>query len=278
MLALKQQFEEVKGEAIEDIGPKDAAFDTTVAAGSDALYAPDTAYEREQYFDNVLKNPDMNIYDNDVIAWNLTDTGNEQAVDDIKARADATSGELGLNHKMEGYVDNKLKRLDGSLSQNLSESAQGVKKDYEAGLADKFGNWEEGDELSLSAPEEGEPELNMPEILYLLESEDPSVAVQAIYFELAEVGVNPNELDDAMRAGNDYDVLDALSDIAEKNGMKDVAQYGNDVQQAFANIGVPEAIENVAPPITEMQPELAAHDPKWELENQQPKVSAFAMG
>ena len=258
MPALKQQFEDVNG--------------------SDALYAPETAHEREQYFDNILKNPDMTAYDNDDIALKMTDTGNEQAYYTMKAMADASGGELGLNHKLERAVDQKMERFDGSLSQNLSEGAQEVKQDYEAGLADKFGNWDEGDALTLNAPEFEEIELNMPEIQYILESGDPNVAVQAIYFELAEMGIDPDELDAAMRAGNDYDVLDALSQVAEDNGLDDVSQYGNDVQGAFADIGVPEAIQNVVPEITQVAPVLAANDPQWDLENQQPKMSSMAMG
>ncbi|MGH1456730.1 MAG: hypothetical protein ACRBDI_08105 [Alphaproteobacteria bacterium] len=277
MLALKQQFEDVNGEAIENTA-QEATFDINAPVSNDALYSPDTTYEREVFYDNMLENPDMTVYDNDDIALKMTDTGNDQAYNTVKEMADTSGGELGLNHRMERGVDQKMERFDGSLSQNLSENAQGLKQDYEAGLADKFGNWEEGDALTLTTPDEGDPELNMPEILYLLEKEDPSVAVQAIYFELAEMGVDPNDLDAAMKAGNDYDVLDALSDVAEKNDLTDIAQYGNDVQQSFANIGVPEAIQNVTPEITQVQPEFAMNDLKWDLENQQPKVAAMGMG
>ncbi len=269
MLALKQQFDEVNGEALND-------------ASNDALYSPDTAFERQQYFDNVLENPDMNVYDNDVIAWNLTDTGNEEAVDDIKQRADASSGELGLNHRMEGFVDEKLERLDGSLSKNLGEVAQNIKQDYEAGIADKFGNWNEEDALTMDAPVSEEPELNMPEVLHMLEQEDPSVAVQAMYAELLDQftdnGIDVNILDDAMKFSSDYDVLDALSIVAQENGFEGVAQYGSNVQSAFAAIGIPEAIENIAPEITEVQPEFAMNDPRFEMEQQQPTFNAMRMG
>lgn len=286
MLAMKQQFEEVNGAAIEDQPAQDAVFDLAVQpanepqfdpSANDALYDPDTAAEREVFYDNILKNPDMEVYNNDDIAWKLSDTGNEQAFYDLKERADTSGGELGLNHAIEKAVDNKMQRFDGSLSQNLSEAAQETKKDYEAGITDKFGNWDEGEELALKAPQEEELELNMPEISYMLETEDPNVAVQAIYFELSELGVNPNELDQAMTAGNDYDVLDALAQVADDNGINGISEYGNNVQAAFAEMGVPEAIQNIAPDMTQIQPAFAANDPQWDLENNQPKVQSFGM-
>ncbi len=272
MLAMKQQFDEVNGEAIEAQPEQDAVL---AMAANEPVFDPNTAFEREQYFDQILENPDMEIYDNDEIARKLSDTGNEQAYQDLKERADTSGGELGLNHALESAVDKKMQRVDGSLSQNLSEGAQEIKENYQDGLTDKFGNWDETEELALSVPQEEELELNMPEVAYMLEAEDPNVAVQAIYFELAEKGVDPNELDKAMSVGNDYDVLEALSQVAEDNGLDDIAEYGRDVQVAFAEIGVPEAINNVTPePVT---PALAMNDPKWELENNQPQFQTPGM-
>lgn len=279
MLALTEAFEKVKDVALAVTLSAGLAVGANADPSGDALYNPDTTFEKEQYYDNMLENPDMNVYDNDDIAWKLTDTGNEQAYYELKERADTSGGELGLNHRIERGVDQKMQRFDGSLSQNLSEGAQEIKNDYEAGLADKFGNWDEGDELALVAPEENENlELDVPDIQTLINEDGPEVAVQALVVQLMENGVHPAEVDEAMRAGNDFDVLNALADVAKDNGLEDLTNYGNDVQVAFAGIGVPEAIQNIAPEITEAQPQLAVTDPRFDMEEQQPKMNMMGMG
>ncbi|MGN7437826.1 MAG: hypothetical protein ACTHOO_04205 [Alcanivorax sp.] len=89
--------------------------------------------EREQYFADVLINPDFEKYDADIISLKLGDTGNEDALADLKERADVSSGELGLMHAIERDVDQSMLRFQGSRSQNLSEGAQMVHEAMEAG-------------------------------------------------------------------------------------------------------------------------------------------------
>ena len=92
-----------------------------------------TEAEREAYFDDILINPDFEKYDADIISLKLGDTGNEDALADLKERADISSGELGLMHAIERDVDQSMLRFQGSRSQNLSEGAQLVHEAMEAG-------------------------------------------------------------------------------------------------------------------------------------------------
>ncbi len=254
MLAMKQQFEEVNGEAIEDQPAQDSANDINFA---------------EAFLDDP-NGQNVDMFYNRVVG----DHGSEGYFAEYTGVAETVAGgKAGKGSELAEAADKNVEARNGSRETDIAQTSRVEDK------VDKMENhWRADEALTLDVPGDDDPELNMPEISYMLETEDPNVAVQAIYFELAEKGVDPNEIDKAMTAGNDYDVLDALSQVAEDNGLDDVAEYGRDVQVAFAGIGVPEAIQNITPQIDQVTPAVAANDPKWELENDQPKVQTFGMG
>ncbi len=190
-----------------------------------------SAHEREQYFDAVMENPDLTEYDADVISMKLGDSGNEQALYQLKEMADTSSGELGLMHKIERDVDESMARYDGSRSQNLSESAQ------------------MGHEVhNLS---------DMP----VARGEDMNPVIAAIYMALGAFGISEGTLNEAMAAGdvdNDRATLEVFHELAEKSGLHELVEYIQGADEVAMHAQLEAGIRDVAPAIG--TPEVVAEN------------------
>ncbi len=216
-----------------------------------ALHLSDQLNERlmtaegvDNFWRNLNEDADFQKYGAMRISERAMESTNEDLARDILERASVSGGKLGVaNQELSQHIDRKFQRFDGSVTSNIS--------------AQERVEWKEEEHLAL----------DVPEVSYVLD-EGPEMAVQALAVALEEAGI---DIEDAMKASSSFDVLQNLADLAKENGMDDIAEYNNTVQVAFAGMGIPEAIQNVAPEITELEnvPQLAMSDLEYD-QRQQP--------
>ena len=212
-----------------------------------------TAEGVDNFWKNMSQDPDFEKYGAMRIAERQMEFGNEDMGRDILERASISGGKLGVVNKiLSEAIDKKFERFDGSISTNISALGREEHEDVALRGAD---NWSAEDHF----------ELDVPEISYVLE-DGPERAVEAVAVELAARGVDMDKIDDAMKASNSFDVLQNLTELAQDEGFDDVANYNNDIQMAFADQGVPEAIQNVAPELAQIPdaPQVAMNDPEYD--------------
>ena len=223
-----------------------------------------TAEGLDNFWKNMSTDPDFEKYGAMRVAERQMEFGNEDMGRDILERASISGGKLGVvNKTLSEAIDKKFERFDGSISANISASGRDEHEDIAVQGADPaaLDDWSVEEQLAL----------DVPEISYVLE-EGPQRAVEAVAIELAERGVDMDEIDDAMKASNSYDVLQNLTELAQDEGFNDIADYNTDVQVAFADQGVPEAIQNIAPDIAHIEnaPKVAMND--FDYNERQPQA------
>ncbi len=200
-----------------------------------------SAFEREQYFENMLKDPNFEHHDVDYVSLLIGDSGNEQALGQIMDMADTSSGELGKMRTLERDVDQNVMRLQGSLSKNLSDMHQNRHQAME----------------------------NMPNVTG---PEDVEPAIAAVYEQLEQAGIPEADLIGALAAGGPEDnvaTLAALNDMAGE-------ELGEYIQVAHAEAWAADPSTDGLPPSLNEEPNPEALTPDYETSA--PAPMAMKMG
>ncbi len=191
----------------------------------------DTAAERQDYHDDMLLNPDFNKYDNDVLHMNLTDTGNHEAYQDILDQADVHGGKLSRadNGAIARAVDQNFEARDVDDARSKDISASGRINDEE--------KWSADESLDFT-----------PDLDSLLAENDPDLASERLMQEILQRHPElEDDVYDASMAGDAFAVLSALEEIAHQNGMDDLSQYAQGVNQHAADQGNIRAMDYLNP-------------------------------
>lgn len=217
----------------------------------------------QDYIRTLLNDP--NGKNLDMLSNMMGDHSNEAVLAEYAETARSLAGGRGGDAQtLARDADEAVERFSGSREFNISADAR---------IEDQI-EWSVDDALILAVPDD-ENTAPMPEISYILEQDDPQMAIMAVAADLAARGVNLDDIDYAMTAGNDFDVLNELVKIAEDNDLDDVANFGKGVQQGFADMGVAQAMVYAAPEV--QAPEFKIDEPIFKPEEQRPVFGAMAM-
>lgn len=164
------------------------------------LDVPDYDAANDAYFDNIMRNPDLNLYDNDVISNRLGDSGNDQAAYTLFAEASTTGDHLGNNHVLERDVDEAMEAVySQNDSLNISDAGYAHDRSVIGGDIEHF---------NYDTPE-----------FEIHEDHDMEVAIMAVYEAMVNAGVPESELNLALATGgvdNHAATVDAFRDLSDK--------------------------------------------------------------
>ncbi len=234
------------------------------------------ATQDQDYIQALLNDP--NGKNLDMLSNIMGDRSNEAVLAEYAETARSLAGGRGGDAQVLAQdADEAVERFSGSREFNIS-AFERIEDKIEAIVDLNHGeidDWSVDDALILAVPND-ENTAPMPEISYILEQDDPQMAIMAIAADLAARGVDMDDIDRAMTAGNDFDVLNELVQIADDNDLDDVANFGKNIQQGFADMGVAQAMVYAAPEV--QVPEFKIDEPIFKPEEQRPVFGAMAMG
>tara|TARA_R110001592_G_scaffold3525_37_gene20316 strand:+ start:539 stop:1264 length:726 start_codon:yes stop_codon:yes gene_type:complete len=197
-----------------------------------------SAAEREQYFGDMLTDPDLTKYDVDVISMRLGDTGNEAALSSLDNAADVSGGQLGKMNTLERDVDQSNLRVQGSLSKNLSDGEQVNHEKME---------------------HSGYPVVQG--------ADDMNPAIAAMYMALNMFGISRGQLTEALAANgpdDDRATLSSFYEMAEEANLGKLMDYIQDTDGFAAHFQVEAGMKDVAP-VVGTEPEPTATTAETEL-------------